>query len=111
MPTPTFIYLWYVGAVSLYIHALAKGMKEKQNQYIKEIEAKVKEKKTKNKKMMISQLLGLPEGAKFVPKDHEVINLYLIKQVRGQPLGLPPDAMKYHKSVYGSEAFASMEIL
>ena len=77
-------------------------MKEKKNQYIKEIEAKVKEKKTKNKKMMVSQLLGLPEGAKFVPEDHEVINLYLIKQVRGQPLGLPPDAMKYHKSVYGS---------
>uniref|UniRef100_A0A7N2M2V9 NAC domain-containing protein n=1 Tax=Quercus lobata TaxID=97700 RepID=A0A7N2M2V9_QUELO len=47
-------------------------------------------------------MIWLPCGSKFNPEDDQLINLYLMKKVRGQSLGLLHDAMKYSGSVYGS---------
>ncbi|KAL4607639.1 hypothetical protein ACB092_09G190000 [Castanea dentata] len=47
-------------------------------------------------------MIWLPCGSKFNPEDDQLINLYLMKKVRGQSLGLLHDAMQYSGSVYGS---------
>ena len=49
-------------------------------------------------------MIWLPCGSKFNPEDDQLINLYLMKKVRGQSLGLLHDAMQYSGSVYGSAA-------
>ena len=51
---------------------------------------------------MLREMLKIPVGYRFFPKDDELISEYILKKVLNQPLSLPSAAIMDNAFVYGS---------